>query len=406
MKSKLLFFAALIFLAPSIYADSGDSTRVAPFHLSFITPMGTNGLQSWNTTNNVSFNIVAGFSGGLQGIEFAGFANVLKGDMKGIQVAGFCNNTLGNADGAEIAGFWNYNHKYVKGFQASGFANFALGYVDGFQASGFANYAKGASFGQYTGFANLSTGDVSGVQASGFANLTVGNMKGLQGTGFANLTVGDQYGVQASGFTNIVTGRTKGVQASGFFNYTKKLSGVQLGVFNYADSVENGIPIGVFSYVKNGYLALEIGANESLLGAISIKTGVKRFYNIISIGGTIRKDRLMWGWGYGIGTQMPIAKKMDLSIEAISYHLNEDSWYSNHINLLNRANLTVSYNITSSFSVYAGPALNVWVTDVDRHGDPYNEAPVKDWSVYKRTWQRTEVNIYPGLSAGVRFKLN
>jgi len=405
MKARILLIAAL-FCVSQFAMGQEEEERTAPLHFSFITPLGTNGLESWNTTNNISFNLLAGFSGGLQGVEFAGFANALKGDMKGVQFAGFCNNTFGNAEGAEIAGFWNYNHKNIKGFQASGFANFTLGHVQGFQASGFANYADGASFGQYGGFANLSTDNVSGVQASGFANVTVGDMKGLQGSGFANVTVGDQLGIQATGFSNIVTRRMKGVQASGFFNYTKKLSGVQLGVVNYADSVENGIPIGVFSYVKQGYLVLDVGGNESLFGAVSIKTGVRRFYNIFSVGASLRKDRLMWGWGYGIGTQLAIAKKLDLSIEAISYHLNDDSWYTNHLNLLNRANLTVAYHLNSNISVYAGPALNVWVTDVDSDGDPYTEAPVSDWSIYKRTWHYTEVNIYPGLSAGLRFNLN
>ncbi len=387
-------------------AESGDSTRVAPFHLSFITPLGTNGLESWNTTNNFSVNLFAGFSGGLNGVEFAGFANALKGDMRGIQIAGFCNNTFGVAEGAEIAGFWNYNHREVKGFQASGFVNFALGYVNGFQASGFANYADGASFGQYSGFANLSTGDVSGVQASGFANISTGDVKGIQGSGFANLTAGDQKGVQASGFTNIVTGEMKGVQASGFFNYTKKLNGVQVGVFNYADTVDSGIPIGVFSFVRDGYLALEIGGNESLYGTLSLKTGVKRFYNIISVGGMIRQDRLMWGWGYGVGTQLALAKRADMSLEAMSYHLNEDAWYTGHINLLNRMNLTVSYDVNQMFSVYAGPALNIWVTDADSSGDPYTEAPVSNWTIYERSRHHTLVSVYPGLSAGIRIRMD
>ncbi len=406
MKSRILIIAALVLLAPSIKAESGDSTKIAPFHLSFITPLGTNGLESWNTTNNFSVNMFAGFSGGLNGVEFAGFANALKGDMKGIQFAGFCNNTFGTAQGAEIAGFWNYNHKEIKGFQASGFANFALGHVDGFQASGFVNYADGIPFGQFSGFANLSTAKVYGIQASGFANVTIGNMKGVQGSVFANMTVGDQTGVQASGFSNVVTGEMKGIQAAGFFNYTKKLNGVQLGVFNYADSVDNGIPIGVFSFVRNGYLALEIGGNESLLGTISLKTGVNKFYNIISIGGTIRQDRLLWGWGYGIGTRLPLANKMDLSLEAISYHLNEDAWFTAHINLLNRMNLTLSYDVNQTFSVYAGPALNVWVTNVDSGGDPYTELPFDEWTLYESSRKNTEVTIYPGLSAGIRVRVN
>ena len=200
--------------------------------------------------------------------------------------------------------------------------------------------------------------------------------------------------------------RAEGIQASGFLNYTKKLSGVQVGVFNYADSVENGMPIGFLSFVKNGYLDLEIGGNESLFGTISVKTGVKRFYNILSVGGSLRGDRLLWGWGYGIGSQLAVAKRMDISLEAISYHLNEDAWFSGDINLLNRASATLSYNLNSRFSVYAGPALNVWLSNVDKDGVPYTEAPLDAWAMYKKARNRTEVTIYPGLSAGIRIKMN
>ncbi len=406
MKTRIFILAALLMASTVVFAQDEDQGRTAPFHLSFITPLGTNGMESWNTTNNFSVNLFAGFSGGLNGIEFAGFANALKGDMKGVQLAGFCNNTFGIAEGAEIAGFWNYNQKWVKGFQASGFANVALDYVEGFQASGFANYASGVSIGQFSGFANLSTDKTIGIQASGFTNVTIGDMKGVQGTGFANLTVGDHTGIQAAGFTNITTGKVKGIQASGFFNYTKKLSGLQVGVFNYADSVESGIPVGVFSFVKYGYLALELGGNESLYGTVSLKTGVERFYNIISIGGMIKDDRLMWGWGYGVGTKMPVSKKIDLSIEAVSYHLNEDVWYSEDLNLLNRASATISYNLNSVFSVYAGPALNVWITNVDSEGDAYTEAPMDSWTMYSVSKRRTQTTIYPGLSGGIRIKMN
>ena len=202
------------------------------------------------------------------------------------------------------------------------------------------------------------------------------------------------------------TGRTEGLQAAGFVNYTSKLKGVQVGVFNYADSVESGIPIGIFSVVRNGYMAMEIGSNESLLASVSLKSGVERFYNIVAIGGSIRNDRLLWGWGYGIGTMLPVGKKANISLEAISYHLNEDRWYSNELNMLNRASASFSYNLSQGFSVFAGPALNVWITDTDFSGSPITEVPFDSWQIYSNSNHRTEVTIYPGLSAGIRVKMN
>jgi len=322
-----------------------DSTRLSPFHLSLITPLGTNGLQSWNTTNLISINMFAGYSGGLKGIEMAGFANALKGDMNGIQMAGFCNNTFGRANGMEIAGFWNFNR-----------------------------------------------GKVNGLQLAGFVNVALDTVVGLQGSGFANVTVGDTHGVQASGFANITTGTQKGVQASGFFNYARKLRGVQLGVVNVADTVEKGIPIGFLSFVRNGYKVIQIGGNETLFGEISFKTGVRQFYNILSVGAAIRNNSIKWGFGYGIGTLIPVGRRMDLSLEAVSYQINEDAWYTEHMNLLNRLNLSLSYNITRMIGVFAGASWNVLVTG--------NEI---DWE-HPHHWT-SEVSMYPGFTAGLRIGL-
>ena len=141
---KYLILASL-FLGVAGTSMAQDSLRVSPFHLSLITPLGTNGMQSWNTTNLISLNLIAGYSGGLKGVEFGGFANALKGDMNGIQIAGFCNNTFGVANGIEMAGFWNLNKGIVNGLMLSGFANVALDTVVGFQGSGYVNYAHGAS---------------------------------------------------------------------------------------------------------------------------------------------------------------------------------------------------------------------------------------------------------------------
>ncbi len=344
IKGFLMILAVLV-TGTAGMAQTGDSTRIVPFHISFITPLGTNGLQSWNTTNRISLNLFAGYSGGLKGIEFAGFGNVLKGDMDGIQLAGFCNNTFGRANGIELAGFWNYNQMKLKGLQLSGFANAAMDTVEG-------------------------------IQASGFANITVGDMSGIQSAGFANITTGTQMGLQSAGF----------------FNYAQKLHGVQIGFVNVADTVEKGIPIGFLSLVKHGYKVIQIGGNETLYGEISFKTGVRQFYNIFSLGASVKNESVKWGFGYGIGTLIPLGRRLDMSIEGISYQLNEDAWYSYRMNMLNRLNLSLTCNITRSIGIYAGGSWNVLVTGNEIEGDLYHH------------W-RSDVSMYPGFCAGVKVGL-
>ncbi len=389
MISKLMIALAITFvLTPQVWSQDQEDYQEDMLHVSLITPISTSGFDSWKTINHVSLNLLAGFSGGLEGIELSGFSNVLRWDMHGIQLAGFCNNTFGHAKGIEAAGFYNYNHKDMMGAQISGFTNLCMGQVKGIQASGFSNHSWGTTFAQLSGFANTSMGPVTGLQA----------------TGFVNFARGESRGGQVAGFANVCLGTVKGVQASGFINYAKKVHGLQLGFINVADSIDRGIAIGFLSFVKDGYKVLQLGGNETLFGEVSFKTGVPRFYNIISLGGTLRNNTLKYGWGYGVGTTVPVFNRLTINVELMSYHLNEDWWWSNHLNLLNRANLTADFRLTRKFSVYAGPAWNVWVTDT--RGDNGMDPSFVDWAVYDRTDRRTRVMMYPGLQAGVRVAID
>jgi len=112
MKTTVKILLAVTIVLSTIYVkaqekrDTGKVSRT--FQFTFITPLGTNGIESENVTNNLSINLLAGYNGGLRGTEFGGFANILKGDM----------------DGAQFAGFSNINLKTGKGFHRNITSNF------------------------------------------------------------------------------------------------------------------------------------------------------------------------------------------------------------------------------------------------------------------------------------------
>jgi len=423
MKTKVNFLLALglvVVLANYVKGQEIGDTSVRSFQLTLVSPLGTNGVESGNITNKFSINILAGYNGGLKGTEFGGFANVLKGDMDGAQFAGYSNVNLKNGKGFQGAGFLNYNHKEFKGVQLSGYANVTLESSKGFQGAGFANVVNGnykgvqlAGFAsvvtdsidgfQGAGFSNYSKGNTKG-QIAGFANFNIGEEKGPQIAGFGNINTGDLKGLQLSGFSNINTGRTDGVQISGFFNYTKVLKGLQLGVFNYVDSLENGASIGVISFVRNGYHKFEISGNESMYGVLSYKTGTRSFYNIISVGAATRNDKIYWGWGYGIGTIVPVKGKVDLNFEATCYQVNEDEWHTDRLNLHNRINALVSVQISDNLTIFGGPSWNVLVSDItDKSGNIVN-SDYAPWSTFDKIYDNeTNVKMYPGFSLGMRF---
>ncbi len=389
MKSitTIMILALLFFFGINVKAQD-DTTKIRPFQMTFVTPLGTNGLDAWNITNKVSINLYAGYNGGLDGVELSGFGGMLKNNMLGTQISGFGNIVIGTGNGFQAAGFFNYTQKYYSGVQVSGFSNIIL------------NDAKAW---QFTGFGNVITGKSDGGQIAGFSNYSEGNKIG-QVSGFANVNVGDLKGFQIAGFSNVNTDSLKGIQIAGFANYTKKLKGVQIAPFNYVDSLENGVPIGVFSIVRNGYRAFEIGVSETLYGTVSFKTGVNQFYNIVSVGSAYKNDKILWGFGYGIGTMMPVKEDWNIAIELMSYQINEDEWFTEALNLHNKLQITASKKVSENIDLFGGVSWNVNVSEtIDHKGDPFKSS-VTPYDVFNKTYGNdNNVKMYPGFTAGIRF---
>lgn len=367
--SKLATVILFIFLCSNLNAQE-EKTR--PFQMSFVTPLGTNGLESWNITNKVSINLYAGYNGGLNGFELSGFGGMLKNDMTGTQIAGFGNIVMGKGKGFQGAGFFNYVHNDFKGTQLAGFANAIKGNSNAWQLAGFTNYSKGNTVGQASGFANVNDGSLKGFQLAGFANVN--------------------------------TDTLKGIQVAGFSNYTKTLKGVQIAPFNYIDSLESGIPIGVFSWVNNGYRTFEISTSETLYGVTSFKTGISKFYNIISIGASYNDNQVYWGWGYGLGSRFELKKEWALAVELLSYHINEDEWFTDAVNMHNKLQLTASKKVSKNIELFGGASWNVNVSKLkDSDGDSF-KSTFTPYDTFNETYDNdVNVKMYPGFTAGIRF---
>lgn len=382
-----------------------DSKRV---QISLIPYIGTNRELSGSVDNAISFNVLAGYSGGVNGFELGGLLNIVRRDVHGSQIAGVANLVGGNTgpfqlagtfnlnggsvtgtqiagmsnvvldtlNGIQIAGFNNTLHGYMNGVQLSGFNNLTTQNVDGIQltgfanvalkdvklgqVSGFANYCDNVDGGQITGFANVAKGSVNWGQLAGFANY--GNsIKGFQVAGFANASENDVEGGQIAGFANY--GRTKskfqlagfgnialeetdGVQLAAYFNYAKKVNGIQIALFNISDTIESGMPIGLFSFVKKGFHRIELTANEVFYANVAYKLGVQKFYNSIRFGYDFSG---LLGVGYGIGTQHNINEKFKFNLDLSSDLIIE----TNSINLDLSSDLSLnnsSYNIIGTLN--------------------------------------------------------
>jgi hypothetical protein len=410
----------LLIASLALSAQDADSSKsqTRTFQLSFATPLGTNGLNSWDITNKFSINILTGYAGGLNGTEFTSLVSVLKSDMRGAQFSGLGHLVLGEIKGAQFSGLFNIGLKSAHAWQFAGFINLVTKETKGLQCGGFTNIVTDSLSGvQISGFGNVATRRAKGFQASGFGNyakggkvtqmsgftnITIGNNTGLQITGFGNINTGEMKGVQIAGATNINAGHLKGMQISGLFNFARKFNGVQIAPFNYVDSLERGVPIGVLSFVRNGYIGVEFAATETMYGVFSFKTGVKKFYNILSVGAAYRDNMIVWGWGYGLGGMIPLAEKWDLSIEGLCYQMNEGEWFTNRLNLLNKLQVAASWKLTRGVTLVGGLSWNVTVSDItDEYGDPVTPH-IAPWEVYDQTNGNINIKMYPGITAGIR----
>lgn len=158
--------------------------------------------------------------------------------------------------------------------------------------------------------------------------------------------------------------------------------------------------IGVISFVRNGYHTFEISGNESLYGVLSYKTGTKSFYNILALSTSVKNDMIYWGWGYGIGTIIPVSKKVDLNFEGTCFQINEDEWFTNRLNLLDKLNLSVLFTVADNFTIFAGPSWNVMVSDISNN----SESKFVPWHSFNKTYDNDiNVKMYAGFNVVVRF---
>lgn len=155
-KVFLILFIPLL-LTISLSMNAQNKKRL--FQLSFVSPIGTNGMESENTINDFSLNILGGYSYGNNILELGGLYNINLEHTTGCQIAGLFNYS-GNAHGVfQLAGIANISKDKAEGVQISGITNIAKR-VDGVQTSGIINIAdevNGVQIGLIN-YANRSNG--------------------------------------------------------------------------------------------------------------------------------------------------------------------------------------------------------------------------------------------------------
>jgi len=383
IKIKLIILSCLTIFSASAQNDTTVASR--PAQVSFFYPLGTNGIDSPQYVNNLSFNILYGVNGGLNGFELGGLVNTELGAVNGIQIAGLANINAKQADGIMISGITNIVKDSSQSVAIAGISNIVGGSANGAQIAGISNTVNG---------------NFNGIQAAGIANVNNGSLIGLQVAGISNTNNGHFIGAQVSGISNLNTGNLTGLQI-GLLNKAQKVNGLQLGLFNYAEEFERGVPFGLINIVKNGFHAFDLSVSEAIFANVSLKSGVNNLYTIYKAGYSTNGDDQYYTYGLGIGSMLNLTDKFKIALDLSANHI-VDQPFNPQIDMLNKADLTLRFNFNEHIGVFAGPSLNVYLSeyqladaDMQTINVPYT-LYAEDWWFYEGS-----TSIWVGVNGGL-----
>ena len=447
--SAFCFLFAVPFEAIAQTYTEREDLEFRRVRVTLVPGLSTNGMDAPKYTARYSYNLIAGYHGGLDGYEI-GPLNINKYYMHGVQL-GLFNVTAGTVTGVQISGLGTYTDGNMNGVQFSGLGNITGGHSQGLMFSGMYNISRGSSSGiQMAGMFNMSGHSIEGIQVSGLANVARYNIEGVQVSGLANIASNDIQGIQVSGLLNSSGGSTEGIvvagllnlngrsmegvmvsggvnlaksleglaisglinsgrnmsglQVAGLANISDRSQGLQMGLINIARDFE-GLPIGLVSLYGNGRKNIEIWTNETGFTHTGIKLGTRQVYNMISVGyNPFISDRDVWSVGWSIGSYRTLDyvwnqprlenyyRTRDFSITKI-----QDGEWSSTLNTLYSYKLIYGRNFSGGFSLFAGPTFNMLASRQDGHQDyvPY--------TLYKRSGGERDTRFWIGFTAGIQF---
>jgi hypothetical protein len=374
-----------------------DIRTSTTFQVSVIPYIGTNWKVTGSITNRFSLNLLAGYTGGLKGVEVGGLFNVTRNSIRGLQIGGLGNVVGGPGRGWQIGGLFNFDLGKFEGVQAGGLFNYVPDTIKGVQLGGLANILTGKINGvQIAGLANVVTHNCDGWQVAGLMNLTIQDVRKVQISGLINWG-SNVDGLQVAGLVNFAHRSINGVQVAGLLNCATTVYGLQLGLINVSNEIVRGVPIGLLSYVQQGYHLFELSGNEIFFGNVGFKSGTRSFYNFVQFG--MGSDYKLQG-SYGIGTIVTLKKQLSLSIDVsvgFVYHPSDTIYHG----MLLKFNPALEYRFAKHFAIFLGPAYNFFLFT---KGEPSaTSRGLSTYDFYFRSTENASIQMWLGGVLGVRF---
>lgn len=415
-------------------------TLFTKVQFSFIPYLSTNKLLSGNTINDVSINILAGYSQGIRVAEVGGLFNIDRGDVKSFQAAGLCNLVNGNTsggqfagianidggrgsgiraaglinighhmNGVQLAGLYNINANFkealcnignilndsVIGIQAAGLGNMNTGYAQGIRLAGLYNLGYNMEGVQLAGLFNTQIGYFHGVQVAGLFNATRDTSSGVQVSGLFNLNTKNTKQISIAGLANVNLARTEGLQITSIVNYSRSIKGTQIALLNFSDTCE-GTPIGLINFAKKGYHKIEVFGDEVLYTQLAFRTGVLHFHNIFIAGVDMtRRVDALWSLGYGLASYKKLNEKWLFGTDVTVQLLIHNEAITDATATMGTVFLAFERTYTQKFSIAFGPTLKLMHSRMDLSDIlvPYRFLEVNDNYNAFKTWVGVKVSF-------------
>lgn len=341
LMNKLIISILIVLFNNVLFAQKTSSH----FQASFAYPLSTNGQNAPNIKNTISFNLIYGNNGGVNGFEIGGILNSNNSSVTGLQIGTVANITNGDSNGVAIAGAFNKVSNNASGVHISSIFN---------------HFEKSKTGISLSGIMSLSNENSSGIAFSGVTNISKANFKGIQ-TSTVNITKGDNKGLQI-GLVN-KTNKIDGLQI-GFLNKTTKINGLQIGFVNIADDADNGACLGLINLIKkNRYSAFELSFNEIGFIDATYKLGAHKLYTLFKLGGNYYNNSFALSQGLGLGSRVYNLNKKSIFIEASTSNFRRNFTSNNAYNILSKLSANMQYQICDNFSLQAGVSYNVFYLD-------------------------------------------
>jgi len=321
------------------------------------------GVSTWypERPRYLSLNLLAGISGGSRGLELGYIFNLSTGPVQGVQFAGGANVNAADFTGWQIAGGASVNGGRAMGLQVAGGANVNGVGAMGLLVAGGANVNGGRVLGaSVAGGANVTLNSFQGLMMAGGANVVLGNVDGFRAAPGANFSGGDVRAVQFAVGANVTQGDFTGLQVAVANITFGRMRGIQLGLVNI--SQEANASIGLVNVHLKGYVQPEIYTSEEGLVMAGIRHGSGSFFNTYSLGKRLYGADIQWSEmaaAVGFGWRSELAENIDGSMELLATSIMQEptGFYWTGDTTLLKVRPMLSFRMSEEIAIFGGPTI-------------------------------------------------